>query len=146
MAKERTCMICGAKYKFCNQCKENAHEPGWKILYHDENCKKIGDLWYAYRGNAISKEDARKAMSQYKPNIDKALEYDKTVAAKEIKAIFEDDNIISNKPDIVNEDISEPTPEIETVEVQPVEEIIDEKPAKRNTRKRKYNKGIQDNQ
>lgn len=86
MAKTRTCMICGAKYEYCNHC--NYDEPSWKFLYHDENCKEIGKIWYAYRGNEISKADAKKAMSAFKPNIDAALKYDGTTAAKEIRELF----------------------------------------------------------
>ena len=47
----------------------------------------IANIWYAYRGNEISKEEAKEQMSQYKPNIDEVLKYT-SIAAKEIRDIF----------------------------------------------------------
>ena len=89
MAKERTCMMCGCTYKYCGHCREYQNYPGWKYLYHDEKCKAIGDLWYAYRGNEISKEDAKKQLSALKPNIDAVLKYTGTIASNEIREIFD---------------------------------------------------------
>jgi len=118
MAKERTCMICGRHYKFCHHCKEFELEPKWKYLYHDEKCKQIGDIWYAFRGNEISKEDARKALSKLTPNIDAALKYTGTAASNEIRAIFDVDvtpkNNVDVKVDVVEDnkaDAAEKVPE-----------------------------------
>ena len=122
MAKIRTCMICGKSYEFCNNCREYAQEPGWKILYHDEKCKMIGDLWYAYRGKEISKEDVRRAMSNVKPNIDKALEYDGTIASKEIRAIFD-----------IKEEVADEQPKVEVEDIKVASEK--QQPKKRTSKK-----------
>ena len=105
MAKMRTCMICGTRYEYCSHC--NHEEPSWKFLYHDENCKEIGNIWYAYRGNEISKADAKKAMNAFKPNIDLALKYDGSTAAKEIQELFKSSRVI--KDSHVKDDISDET-------------------------------------
>ena len=117
MAKERTCMICGFKYKFCHHCREYQGQPGWKYLYHDEKCKQIGDLWYAYRGGEISKETAKKALSKLTPNIDNALKYTGTIASNEIREIFD---TVENEPEQNIENVQEVKIEEQNVSEKPV--------------------------
>lgn len=113
MAKERTCMICGYMYKFCHHCREYQNQPSWKYLYHDEKCKAIGDIWYAYRGHEISKGDARNRLNKLKPNIDAALRYTGTIASNEIREIFDitdevkEEIVVETTPEVVNEAVSE---------------------------------------
>lgn len=65
MAKERTCFCCMTKYEYCHSCKDYNPVETWRYLYHDSNCKTIGDIWFAYRGKEISKEDARAALKTF---------------------------------------------------------------------------------
>lgn len=136
MAKERTCMMCGRHYKFCHHCKEYEHEPRWKYLYHDEKCKAIGDLWYAYRGDEISKSEAKKAMSAFKPNIDDVLRYT-SIAANEIRDIFD---VGKEKPTTEEnvQNVLELNAEDKIVEDKiDGEKVVSEKqPAKRRTSKK----------
>ena len=94
--KNRTCMMCGAQYKFCSHCNDFDPSESWKYLYHDQKCKDLGQIWYAYRGNEITKEQAKKRMEKIKPNIDDVLKYT-SIAANEIKEIF------GSKEEIVEE-------------------------------------------
>lgn len=137
MAKERACMICGRHYKFCHHCKEFEQEPKWKYLYHDEKCKQIGDIWYAYRGGEISKENAKKALSKLKPNIDDALKYTGTIASNEIRDIFD----VGEEKPITEENVQnvlELNAEDKIVEDKIDEEqVVSEKqPTKRRTSKK----------
>jgi len=116
MARTRICMICGRNYEFCHHCKEFQKEPGWKYLYHDEKCKKIGDLWYAYRGKEISKEEARKLMGNLKPNINDALKYTGTIASNEIREIFD----VKEEDSIAETSAAEVVKETNVSEKQPV--------------------------
>ena len=84
---ERHCLCCGKTYTYCSHCNDFDPTESWKYLYHDKNCMAIANIWYAYRGNEISKEEAKEQMSQYKPNIDEVLKYT-SIAAKEIRDIF----------------------------------------------------------
>lgn len=84
---ERHCLCCGRVYEYCSHCNDFDPTESWKYLYHDKNCMAIANIWYAYRGNEISKEEAKEQMSQYKPNIDEVLKYT-SIAAKEIRDIF----------------------------------------------------------
>lgn len=87
MAHERNCMMCGTEYKYCSHCDEYNSNETWRYLYHDENCKAIGEIWYAYRGNEITKEQAKEKMGEYPENIAKILKHH-SIAANEIRDIF----------------------------------------------------------
>ena len=100
--------MCGTEYKYCSHCNDYNAKDTWKYLYHDEKCKAIANIWYAYRGNEITKEEAKAQMLEYKPNIDNVLKYT-SIAANEIREIF----------DIKEE---EPVTEEKQVEEQKVEE------------------------
>ena len=88
MAQKRICMMCGEEYEFCSHCNDFDPFESWKYLYHDEKCREIGHIWYAYRGDEISKEEAKKGMSEIKPNIDNVLQHT-SIAANEIREIFD---------------------------------------------------------
>lgn len=145
MKKERKCFMCGSHYEWCNTCHDFDPTETWKYLYHDENCLEISRIWYAYRGNEISKAEARKQMDQFPENIAMILEYD-SVPAKEIKEIYG----VSKKEepqieiDVIEED-EEGIPNIEVPEPQ-LEKTPEKKEPVKNTnnntgyRNRKNNK------
>lgn len=37
----RTCTVCGKKYRYCPSCYEDRNMENWHIMFHDENCKDI---------------------------------------------------------------------------------------------------------
>lgn len=86
MAKKiRKCAMCGTEYEYCSHCRDYNPNETWRYLYHDENCKAVGELWFAYKGKEISKEDTKKALQSYK--LDGILAYD-SIAVKELKDIL----------------------------------------------------------
>lgn len=88
MANERICLMCGTKYKYCPHCKEFDPTETWKFLFHDKQCLAISEIWYAYRGKEISKEEAKERMSQYPESL-KMIFKNTSIAAKEIRDIFD---------------------------------------------------------
>jgi len=102
---ERTCMCCGKKYEYCSHCNDFDPTETWKYLYHDKKCMGIAEVWYAYRGKEITKEEAKARMSEFKPNIDDVLKYN-SIAAKEIREIFDikevDENTQPENNELVN--------------------------------------------
>ena len=88
MAHERRCLLCGTEYKYCSHCNDYDPTETWRYLFHDEKCLELSNVWYAYRGNEISKEEAKKRFEKYPENLDKILKYT-SIAAKEIRAIFD---------------------------------------------------------
>lgn len=128
--KDRICFICGKEYRWCPNCREYDSNETYKYLFHDEKCAEISKIWYAYRGDEISKEEAKRRMSKIKPNIDDALLYT-SVAANEIKEIFKVEEKLQ-EPKVVNKVEERPVE-------KPVEVAVEEKPApkKSETRSRK---------
>ena len=86
MAEKRKCFMCGTEYEYCSNCADGRDKP-WKFLYHDENCLAVSNIWYAYRGHEISKEEAKTQMDEYPEAVAKILKNDST-PAKEIKDIY----------------------------------------------------------
>lgn len=120
MANIRKCMMCGKKYEWCINCGDRHPEETWRYLYHDENCMKISNIWYAYRGKEISKEEAKKQMDKYQDNINDILKND-SIPAMEIRDIY---GVKEEKVDVEEVPVVEET-------VEPVkEEIVDKKDEK----------------
>ena len=107
MRNERICLMCGTHYSFCPHCKESKPEEMWRFLYHDGKCLALSEIWYAYRGNEISKQEAKRRMSKLKPNIDDVLNYTST-AAREIREIFDADKKVEevNDSDIKQDQVN----------------------------------------
>ena len=89
MAHERICGICGTEYRYCAHCNEFNSNETWRYMYHDENCRAIANIYHAYQGNEISKEEAKERMSKYPENLKKIFDYNATVVSKTIRSIFD---------------------------------------------------------
>ena len=55
----RECVVCGAEYTYCNNCREYASKPSWMAIYHDGNCRNIMNIATEYMAGNISKADAK---------------------------------------------------------------------------------------
>lgn len=129
MNKNRVCFMCGSPYEWCNTCHDFDPTETWKYLYHDENCLAISRIWYAYRGNEISKEEARQQMDQFSENIAMILEND-SVPAKEIQEIY---NVsVKEEPQVEIDVIEEDVPNIEMPKSQ-AEKVPEKKEPVKNT-------------
>ena len=60
----KTCILCGTKYTYCNNCAEFDHLPYWMICYCSRNCKDIFDTLSAYNMKQITKDEARNILSK----------------------------------------------------------------------------------
>lgn len=60
----KTCILCGTKYTYCNNCAEFDHLPYWMICYCSRNCKDIFDTLSAYNMKQITKDKARDILSK----------------------------------------------------------------------------------
>lgn len=58
MSKERECLVCGKKYKYCPHCNGNAAKEAWKATYCSLVCREIFKTCSNYEGELISQEDA----------------------------------------------------------------------------------------
>ena len=57
--KTRNCIVCGAEYEYCNNCRNHKSLPTWMAIYHDENCREIMNITTEYMAGNITKEDAK---------------------------------------------------------------------------------------
>lgn len=68
MRTNRTCMICQTKYYYCSHCDEAlAGAPGfepWKILVHDENCRKILNILQKHSTKVLSTKEAKELLQE----------------------------------------------------------------------------------
>ena len=117
--KENTCFICGRKYPaFCPTCRDFNPVDTWKYLYDDLDCVEISKIWYAYRGNEISKEKAKAEFRKY-PNKLKDILNNSSIAALEIRAIFAEENPVK-KESAIEETDNKTEDSIKTAEETPV--------------------------
>ena len=63
MAANRTCIVCGNKYKFCRRC--NKELPAWHNLYDTETCRDIYNIIGSYQIGELTAEDAKNYILSY---------------------------------------------------------------------------------
>jgi hypothetical protein len=63
----RTCIICGKTYEFCGKCggKKKVKDT-WKYLYDTKECELIMTILSKYHFGYMTKDEARKALSDLK--------------------------------------------------------------------------------
>lgn len=94
MAKDKECLVCGKKYKYCPHCNKNGVVDTWKNTYCSKECRTIFNTCSNYVGNIITKEEAYNIMSGLNINMD--------TISKSVKSTVED--IMTYKPVIKNEE------------------------------------------
>lgn len=102
---DRSCILCGKVYEYCNSCSAFQDKPVWMFSYCSEDCKDITSLLTDYIYNKVSKEDAKKIIDtkdtsrhmQYKGSYGKAykeimgkVDSEKQVVEKENKEVKQD--------------------------------------------------------
>ena len=60
----KTCILCGKVYSFCNRCEEFDHLPRWMAIYCSDNCRKIFSALTEYNAGNITKEQAAAELSK----------------------------------------------------------------------------------
>ena len=102
---DRSCILCGKVYEYCNSCSAFQDKPVWMFSYCSEDCKDITSLLTDYIYNKVSKEDAKKIIDtkdtsrhmKYKGSYGKAYKEimgeigsEKEVVEKENKEVKQD--------------------------------------------------------
>lgn len=134
---ERKCIVCGKTYSFCPSCKNASSGDGWRFLYHDENCRDMCEILFSYRGKEITKEQAKRKLMVYKPNIDDTLKND-SITAKEIQDIFDiKKEVEESDKEVIEEEVKVETPEVEIEQPQDdqVEPMQEKQPYKSRNNK-----------
>lgn len=116
MKTNKTCVLCGNKYYYCNSgCKESLNKPSWMGAFCCDNCKMIFDVCSSYNMKKVTVEEARNILD--KCDLSEKSHFTPTTQ-KIINEIIELTNVV--------EDV------IEIIEIDESEEV-----AKATTRKRK---------
>ena len=91
MANNRICLTCGKAYEYYGSCPSSLNLPVWKNLFDTENCKTVFETVSDYAQKVITKDVAKKKLSNcdtsinYKENIQKYL--DDIVAEPKVEVI-----------------------------------------------------------
>lgn len=59
---DRSCILCGKVYEYCNSCSAFQDKPVWMFSYCSEDCKDITSLLTDFIYNRISKEEVKQAI------------------------------------------------------------------------------------
>lgn len=64
MAKERTCIACKTNYTYCPNCsRADSLKEAWHTEFCSKDCKVLWHTATGYNANIISKEEAKKIIS-----------------------------------------------------------------------------------
>lgn len=60
----RTCIICGKRYSYCNNCQRDANKPTWYFIFDNQNCHDIYEICTQYRDGEINAKTAYEKISR----------------------------------------------------------------------------------
>ena len=64
MKHKRNCSICGVEYSYCPDCPTYDDYPRWMFLFHDENCKKIWEVYNDYNTGIKNANQAKYSLQK----------------------------------------------------------------------------------
>ena len=100
---DRSCILCGKVYEYCNSCSAFQDKPVWMFSYCSEDCKDITSLLTDYIYNRVSKEDVKKIIDTKDTSRHKNYKGSYGKAYKEIMGETDSENKIEDS--IKNEEI-----------------------------------------
>lgn len=73
--KNKTCIVCSQKYRYCNSCVEFVNLEPWHSIFHDSNCREIFNAvsMYGKLSNENIKERLDKCDLSNKENFNKNI-------------------------------------------------------------------------
>ena len=106
---DRSCILCGKVYEYCNSCSAFQDKPVWMFSYCSEDCKDITSLLTDFIYNKISKEEVKQAIEskdtsrhmQYKGSYGKA--YKEIMGEIDSKDVNEE--VIEKKDEEIKQDV-----------------------------------------
>ena len=94
---DRSCILCGKVYEYCNSCSAFQDKPVWMFSYCSEDCKDITSL---LTDQAIESKDTSRHM-QYKGSYGKA--YKEIMGEIDSKDV--DEEVIEKKDEEIKQDV-----------------------------------------
>ena len=65
MSNNRTCKVCGAKYKYCPTCGSDAFKPAWMSMFCSRNCYDTFITLSNLTNKKITEEMAKKEIIKF---------------------------------------------------------------------------------
>ena len=62
---ERTCVVCGATYVYCPNCKKGDPAETWRFMYDSEECRDIFKICSRFAFGHINAEEAQKKLEKF---------------------------------------------------------------------------------
>lgn len=93
-SRNKTCYLCGTRYKYCSTCSQDRMKPSWMNEFHSESCKDIFDICTRFNMDMITKEQAQKELE--KCDLSNKENF-KSYVQKDLEVIFEDETDAAKK-------------------------------------------------
>lgn len=99
----KICVVCGAPYRYCNDCREFLNYPTWMSMFCSEECFNSYEVMSSFENGKINKEEAKTILSKYRGS-EKYKNYKKSFATTYAKIMLED--VIKNESEkIIDEPV-----------------------------------------
>jgi len=63
MKGQRTCIVCGATYKYCPACDGSKDGETWRFIYDNESCRKVFNIVSDYVNGKMTIAEAKKGLT-----------------------------------------------------------------------------------
>ena len=94
-SRNKTCYLCGTRYKYCSTCSQDRMKPSWMGEFHSESCKDIFDICTRYNMELITKDEAKAELA--KCDISNKENF-KSYVQKDLENIFAEELSADKKP------------------------------------------------
>lgn len=101
---DRSCILCGKVYEYCNSCSAFQDKPVWMFSYCSEDCKDVTSLLTDFIYNRISKEEVKQAIESKDTSRHMNYRGSYGKAYKEIMGEIDSDN---SEEDKIEEEVKE---------------------------------------
>jgi hypothetical protein len=112
----KTCIVCGEKYSYCNTCREYAKQPLWKSLFDKETCKDVFHIVSDYLQGTVDRDTTVDRLSHcdlsnvdnYKQSIRDAIKEltSSTEPAQDDEPTTIDEDVVNNTTEVSNKKVS----------------------------------------
>lgn len=140
--KERICVVCKERYKYCPRCQEDRDKELWHFSFHDLNCKNIYNVLSSYEDGRLSAFEAKAQLA----NLDLSKienfgeSYKKSIAKIYDEIARYETEHVTEEPVVTSEEINDTVSEKVEDEVETkVEETTNKAKNYRKSKKRTSN-------
>ena len=61
---DKTCVVCGKKYQYCDSCSDFRNFPRWMNAYCSENCRTIFNTMMAYKAKLKTSQEVTEILKK----------------------------------------------------------------------------------